>query len=120
MLVRLEYIAIAKIGDVKIPVYITDESAVYMGDAVMPFLKYKNRARQLIITDINKKQYGVFPFLEVCKYLKKDNTIEFQQQYICPILGREEKKLGEDLPVSEFLQTLMKMSKIGLEKDEDK
>lgn len=120
MLVRLEYIAIAKIGDTKIPVYITDESTVYVGDAVMPFLKCKNRARQLIITDINKKQYGVFPFLEVCKYLKKDNTIEFQQQYICPILGREEKKPGEDLPVSDFLQTLMKMSKIRLEKDEEK
>ena len=116
MLVRLEYIAIAKIGDAKIPVYITDESAVYVGDAVMPFLKYKNRARQLIITDINKKQYCVFPFLEVCKYLKKENTIEFQQQYICPILGREEKKLGEDLPVSDFLQTLMKISKIKLDK----
>lgn len=120
MLVKLEYIAIAKIDDTKIPVYITDESTVYVGEEIIPFLKYKTRAKQLVITDINKKQYGVFPFLEVCKYLKRDNTIEFQQQYICPILGREEKKLGEDLPVSEFLQTLMKMSKIGLEKDEDK
>lgn len=115
MLVRLEYIATSKIGDTEIPVYITDESVLYVGKEIIPFLKNKTRAKQLIITNVDDRQYSVFPFLEVCKYLKKDNTIEFPQKNFKPIKGREE----QDVKVSsDFLQTLMKMRKIGLKKDE--
>lgn len=120
MLVRLEYIAIAKIGDVKIPVYITDESVVYVSDEIIPFLKNKTQAKQLIITDINKKQYGVFPVLEVCKYLKSNCDIEILRDHIFPLLGRGEKKSPEDLPVSDFLQTLMRIGKISVKKDDKK
>ena len=70
MNVVIEYAGNLEIGDTFVPVYITDESVVYIGCGIDEFLFDTKNTKQLIITDKDGRQYFVHPFVEVCKFTK--------------------------------------------------
>lgn len=75
MLVVVEYISEIKIGNKEIPVYVTDDSRIYVGMEIMSYLKTPQRVKQTIITDKDAIQYTVYPILEVFKYIKNNNLL---------------------------------------------
>lgn len=75
MLVVVEYISEIKIKETVIPVYVTDDSRMYVGMEIMPYLKTPQRVKQTIIMDKDATQYGVYPILEVFKYIKDNNLL---------------------------------------------
>lgn len=75
MRVKVEYISHISIENVSVPFYITEDSGVYVGCQIMPFLKSLQQVKQCLITDIDDVQYEVYPLTEVCKFIKKKELI---------------------------------------------
>ena len=70
MNVVIEYTGNLEMGGTLVPVYVTNESVVYVGCGIEEFLFDTKNIRQLIITDTDGRQYFVHPFAEVCKFTK--------------------------------------------------
>ena len=70
MNVVIEYTGNIEMGGTLVPVYVTNESVVYVGCGIDEFLFDTKNIRQLIITDKDGRQYFVHPFAEVCKFTK--------------------------------------------------
>lgn len=70
MNVIIEYAGNLEIGDALVPVYVTNESVVYVGCGIDEFLFDTKNIKQLIITDKDGRQYFVHLFVEVCKFTK--------------------------------------------------
>ena len=110
MLVVVEYISKIKIENTEIPVYITDDSRVFVGMEIMPYLNTPQKVKQTIITDKDALQYDVYPILEVFKYIKDEilmsidtSSIYKKQHAFIPV----EKQVLT--PENEFALTLKKM-----------
>jgi hypothetical protein len=107
MQVKIEYIAEITIGDLLVPVYVTEDSRVYVNMDIMNYIKLKHQIKQLIITDIDDTQYFVYPFVEVCKYINRDVVMGLNTGKIRP---KKHKKIESKEP-SEFVLTLKNLVK---------
>lgn len=83
MLVVVEYISKIKIEDTEVPIYITDDSRVFIGMKIMPYLNTPQKVKQIIITDKDAIQYTVYPALEVFKYIKNKKFLLLDTSTIC-------------------------------------
>lgn len=83
MLVVVEYMSEIKIEDTVVPVYVTDDSRMYVGMEIMSYLKTPQRVKQTIITDKDAIQYTVYPILEVFKYIKNKKFLLLDTSTIC-------------------------------------
>ena len=54
MLVVVEYISKIKIEGTEVPVYVTDDSRMFVGMEIMPYLNTPQKVKQAIITDKKK------------------------------------------------------------------
>ena len=82
MLVVVEYIPEIKIEDTAIPVYVTDDSRIYVVMEIMPYLKTPRQVKQTIITDKDGIQYDVYPILEVFKFIKNRKHVSLDTSSI--------------------------------------
>lgn len=82
MLVVVEYISEIKIEDTVVPVYVTDDSRMYVGMEIMPYLRTPNQVKQTIIMDKDAMQYSAYPILEVCKFVKKKKLLSLDTSSI--------------------------------------
>lgn len=57
MLVVVEYISKIKIEGTEVPVYVTDDSRMFVGMEIMPYLNTPQKVKQAIITDKDAVQY---------------------------------------------------------------
>lgn len=110
MLVVVEYISKIKIEDTEVPVYVTDDSRMFVGMEIMPYLNTPQKVKQTIITDKDAIQYDVSPILEVFKYIKDEilmsidtSSIYKKQHAFIPV----EKQVLT--PENEFALTLKNM-----------
>jgi len=110
MLVVVEYISEIRIEDTVVPVYVTDDSRMYVGMEIMSYLKTPRQVKQTIITDKDALQYDVYPILEVFKYIKDEilmsidtSSIYKKQHAFIPV----EKQVLT--PENEFALMLKKM-----------
>lgn len=107
MLVVVEYISEIKIEDTAIPVYVTDDSRIYVGMEIMPYLKTPRQVKQTIITDKDAKQYDVYPILEVFKFIKNRKLVSLDTSSIY----KKQHALipNNETTESEFALTIKKM-----------
>lgn len=110
MLVVVEYISEIRIEDTVVPIYVTDDSRMYVGMEIMPYLKTPRQVKQTIITDKDATQYDVYPILEVFKFIKNkkllslDTSSIYEKQHV--LIPVEKQVLT---PENEFALTLKKM-----------
>lgn len=107
MQVKIQYTSEITIDGVTLPIYITDESCIYVGMEIMQWVTSKHEIRGLIITDVDDMQYNVYPFVEVCKFILRDVLIELNTESI----EKKEHKIIEKKEQSEFVLTLKNISK---------
>jgi len=107
MQVKIEYTSKIKIDEVSIPLYITEENQVFIGLEIMPYIELKQQIKQLVITDIEDLQYNVYPFIEVCKFIKKNVLIKLNTENI----KTKEHKEIEKKESSEFVLTIKNIVK---------
>lgn len=110
MLVVVEYISEIRIEDTVVPVYVTDDSRMYVGMEIMLYLNTPQKVKQTIITDKDAVQYTVYPALEVFKYIKDKKLLLLDTSTICKkqhVLIPVEKQVLT--PENEFALTLKKM-----------
>ena len=104
MLVVVEYISKIKIEDTEVPVYVTDDSRMFVG------MNTPQKVKQTIITDKDAIQYTVYPVLEVFKYIKDkkllllDTSSIYEKQHA--FIPVEKRVLT---PENEFALTLKNM-----------
>ena len=110
MLVVVEYILKIKIEDTEVPIYVTDDSRMFVGMEIMPYLNTPQKVKQIIITDKDAIQYTVYPALEVFKYIKDKKLLLLDTSTICKkqhaFIPVEKQVLT---PENEFALTLKKM-----------
>ena len=110
MLVVVEYISKIKIEGTEVPVYVTDDSRMFVGMEIMPYLNTPQKVKQAIITDKDAVQYTVYPTLEVFKHIKDKKLLLLDTSTICEkqqaIIPVEKQVLT---PENEFALTLKKM-----------
>lgn len=110
MLVVVEYISKIRIEDTVVPIYVTDDSRIYVGMEIMPYLKTPRQVKQTIITDKDATQYDVYPILEVFKFIKNKKLLSlntssiYEKQHV--LIPVEKQVLT---PENEFTLTLKKM-----------
>lgn len=112
MLVKIEYISKVVIEETTVSIYVTDDSRIYVGMEIMPYLKTPKQVRQTLITDIDSIQYDVYPIVEVFKFIKKKDLIltlntafiEYKEPALIPI---EKKVLTTE---NEFALALKRMT----------
>ena len=110
MLVVVEYISKIKIEDMEVPIYVSDDSRMFVGMEIMPYLNTPQKVKQTIITDKDAIQYTVYPALEVFKYIKDKKLLLLDTSTICKkqyaFIPVEKQVLT---PENEFALTLKKM-----------
>jgi hypothetical protein len=107
MQVKIEYIAEITIGNLSVPVYVTEDSRVYVNMDIMKYIRLKHQIKQLIITDIDGTQYFVYPFVEVCKHINKTIVMSLDTG---KIRLKKHRKI-ENKELSEFLLMLKNLTK---------
>ena len=107
MLVVVEYISEIRIEDTVVPIYVTDDSRMYVGMEIMPYLKTPRQVKQTIITDKDATQYDVYPILEVLKFIKNKKLLSLDTS---SIYEKQHALIpNNETTESEFALTIKKM-----------